>query len=42
VRGVNGVLDQSGLPPVPAEVIEGILQRDALTLLGLEHPGQTT
>jgi predicted TIM-barrel fold metal-dependent hydrolase len=35
VRGLNGVLAQSGLPPIPAEVIEGIINRDALTLLGL-------
>jgi len=38
VRGVNAVLAQSGLPPVPAEVIEGIIHRDALGLLGLKPP----
>jgi predicted TIM-barrel fold metal-dependent hydrolase len=39
VRGVNAILAQSGLPPVPAEVIEGIIHRDALALLGLKPPG---
>jgi predicted TIM-barrel fold metal-dependent hydrolase len=38
VRGVNVILAQSGLPPVPKEVIEGIINRDALSLLGLPHP----
>ncbi len=38
VRDLNAVLARSGLPPVPAEVIEGIIQRDALGLLGLPHP----
>jgi len=38
VRNVNGVLGASGLPPVPGEVIEGIIHRDALGLLGLKHP----
>ncbi|MGA2658974.1 MAG: amidohydrolase family protein [Verrucomicrobiota bacterium] len=37
-RNVNGVLGASGLPPVPGEVIEGIIHRDALALLGLRHP----
>jgi uncharacterized protein len=40
VRGVNAILAQSGLPPIPAEVIEGIIQRDALSLLGLPHPAR--
>jgi predicted TIM-barrel fold metal-dependent hydrolase len=40
VRGVNSVLAQSGLPPIPSEVIEGILHRDALSLLGLAHPAR--
>lgn len=35
VRGVNTILAQSGLPPIPAEVVEGIIHRDALSLLGL-------
>ncbi|MEO8353663.1 MAG: amidohydrolase family protein [Chthoniobacteraceae bacterium] len=38
VRGVNAILAQSGLSPVPAEVIEGIIHRDTLNLLGLSHP----
>lgn len=38
VRNLNAVLGSSGLPPVPAEAIEGILQRDTLRLLGLAHP----
>jgi predicted TIM-barrel fold metal-dependent hydrolase len=40
VRGVNAVLAQSGLPQVPADVIEGIIHRDALGLLGLPHPAR--
>ena len=36
LRGVNTVLGTSGLPPVPEEVIEGILHRNTLELLGLE------
>jgi uncharacterized protein len=38
VRNVNAILASSGLPPVPAEVIEGIIHRDALAALGLKHP----
>lgn len=40
VRGVNDILAQSGLPPIPTEVIEGIIHRDALNLLGLPHPAR--
>lgn len=40
VRGVNAILAQSGLPPVPGEIIEGIIHRDALGLLGLQHPAR--
>jgi predicted TIM-barrel fold metal-dependent hydrolase len=40
LRGLNGVVGQSGLPRVPQEVIEGILQRDSLRLLGLKHPAE--
>jgi predicted TIM-barrel fold metal-dependent hydrolase len=40
VRGVNSVLAQSGLPTVPAEVVEGIIHRDALALLGLPRPAR--
>jgi predicted TIM-barrel fold metal-dependent hydrolase len=38
VRGINGILANSGLPPVPGEVIEGIINRDSLNLLGLPNP----
>ena len=37
-RGMNNVLAQSGLPVVPAEVLEAIIHRDALALLGLPDP----
>ena len=40
VRGVNSILAQSGLPQVPSEVIEGIIHRDTLGLLGLPHPAR--
>ena len=39
LRNVNAVLGESGLPRIPDEVIEGIIHRNSLTLLGLEHPG---
>lgn len=38
VRRLNAVLANSGLAPVPVDVIEGIIHRDALALLGLTHP----
>jgi len=38
VRQINDILANSGLPPVPDEIIEGIIHRDALQLLGLPHP----
>ena len=38
VRNLNAVLAASGLPPVPREVIEDIIHREALALLGLKHP----
>lgn len=38
VRGINAILAQSGLPPVPQDVIEGIIHRDTLELLGLPNP----
>ena len=38
VRNVNTVLASSGLPAIPGEVIEGIIHRDALALLGLKRP----
>ena len=40
VRGVNTILARSGLPPIPTEVVEGIIQRDALSLLGLPNPAR--
>jgi len=40
VRNINATLGQSGLPPIPADVVEGIIQRDALGLLGLTHPSE--
>jgi len=44
LRNVNAVLGTSGLPPVPDDVIESILNRDSLRLLNLhvkaEEPGQ--
>lgn len=38
VRTLNAVLANSGLPAVPRDIIEGIIHRDALALLGLRHP----
>jgi predicted TIM-barrel fold metal-dependent hydrolase len=38
VRNVNAILAQSGLPPIPANVVEGIIHRDTLSLLGLSRP----
>ncbi len=38
VRKVNAVLGQSGLPRIPEEVLEGIIQRDTLGLLDLPDP----
>jgi predicted TIM-barrel fold metal-dependent hydrolase len=38
VRGLNSVLGNSGLPAVSAAVIEGIIHRDTLQLLGLPNP----
>ncbi len=40
IRGVNEIIAQSGLPPVPSEVIEDIINRNSLELLGLPHPKQ--
>jgi uncharacterized protein len=41
LRNVNEVLAQSGLPPVPASVVEDILHRDSLGLLGIPRPAST-
>lgn len=38
VRNVNAVIGKSGLPAIPEEVIENIIIRDALNLLGLPNP----
>ena len=38
LRGLNAARGQSGLPAVPETVIEEIINRDALGLLGLRHP----
>ncbi|WP_316814345.1 amidohydrolase family protein [Pedobacter heparinus] len=38
LRDLNHIIGNSGLPIVPAEVIEGIIYRDTLTLLGLPDP----
>jgi predicted TIM-barrel fold metal-dependent hydrolase len=40
VRGVNNILAKSGLPLVPDEVIENIIHRNSLELLGLPNPKQ--
>ena len=39
VRDVNAILGESGLPRIPGEVIERIVHRDTLSLLGLRLPG---
>ena len=38
VRNLNAALATSGLPEVPSDVIEGIMQRDTLALLGVKYP----
>jgi predicted TIM-barrel fold metal-dependent hydrolase len=35
LRNVNHVVGQSGLPQVPAEIIEALIERDTLSLLGI-------
>ena len=40
MRGLNSIVKSSGLPPVPEDVIEGIIHREALGLLGLKNPAQ--
>ena len=37
LRTVNRVVDGTGLPPIPDEVIEGIVERDSLALLGVDE-----
>lgn len=41
VRNVNSILANSGLPPVPEDVVEGIIHRNTLELLGLPNPKKT-
>jgi uncharacterized protein len=36
LRSVNMVAEGTGMPRIPADVIEGIIHRDSLSLLGLE------
>ena len=38
VRGVNSVIGKSGLPPIPEDVIDNIINRNSLELLGLTNP----
>jgi len=38
VRGINGVIGKSGLPQIPKEVLENIINRNSLDLLGLPNP----
>ena len=38
LRALNSIVGRSSLPHVPDDVIEGIIHRDALSLLGLKHP----
>lgn len=38
VRGVNSVIGSSGLPLIPDDVIENIIYRNSLELLGLPNP----
>jgi predicted TIM-barrel fold metal-dependent hydrolase len=39
LRGVNDLVRGTGFPPVPSDVIEGIIGRDALSVLGIQDPG---
>jgi len=38
VRNLNAIISQSGLPFVPEQVIEDVIHRDSLKLLGLPDP----
>jgi predicted TIM-barrel fold metal-dependent hydrolase len=38
VRGLNAILAGSGLPAVPGDIIENIIHRNTLELLGLPNP----
>jgi uncharacterized protein len=41
LRRVNDPIAGTGLPPVPLDAIEAVIERNPLPLLGLEHPGST-
>jgi len=38
IQSVNAVLGPSGLPPVPSAMLDEIIHRDSLSLLGLPTP----
>ncbi len=38
VRSINGILSNSGLPPIPMQVLEEIINRNSLELLNLPNP----
>jgi predicted TIM-barrel fold metal-dependent hydrolase len=38
VRNINHVIGNSGLPGIPSNVLEGIINRDSLKLLQLPNP----
>jgi hypothetical protein len=40
LRRVNAPIEGTGMPRVPEEQIEAMIQRDSLGLLGLERPGK--
>jgi len=39
LRNINKILGSSGLPEVPSEIIEGIIHRDTLDILGIAPKG---
>lgn len=41
VRNINDIIGNSGLPTVPEEMIEGIIHRDSLQMLGLSDPSKS-
>lgn len=38
LRNINAVIANTGFPRIPEEVVEGIIHRDCLSLLGLSEP----
>ena len=40
LRGVNDPIAGTALPAVPLDALEELINRDSLSLLGLEHPGR--